>query len=845
MPTSHRVTRNLLPALAVSLACCTAALGQTLLLKDGRKLEGKYAEIASVAENPLSPKTQAGEVPVTPLLVIDDGLRRTYIHSSQVAKVLEPTSAKDVRINIWQPVAQAGAGVGIVGRALNITPFDNFGRRIYTMQAAGGALPVVQGITQITPLYTKVEGLSGGPKPIVWDMRIATSSIPRETLNLVLSTAVKSGDLEGRLQVVRLFLDSERYRDAGAELEEIIKAFPERKDLQQDVRDLRQLGSKLILKEIQLRSKAGQHQLARNLLSQFPSDGVASETLQQVRELLDKYTAEDTRRKTLIDELNKNVAKIADDNGRRLAEGFAKEIAAEVNEDAIARLASFERLADDAQLAVEQKVALAVSGWLVGANQATDNFQTAVSLAHARDTILEYLSEPLAQNRSRMQADLHDMEGASIDRVAQILKLMKPPLDVPEGNERSPRSFVLKLAGLPGETDVRYCVQLPPEYDPLRHYPTIVTLPDAGVRPEQMLDFWSGPADKNGERLGQAARHGYIVIAVDWQQPHQLSYDYSAREHHAVLGALRDACRRFSIDIDRVYLTGHGIGGDAAWDIAIAHPDLWAGVIPIAAVADKFVSRYAMNAKYLNWYFVAGELDGDKLARNARELDRYMRPDADITVVEYLGRGYEPFGDEIQRMFEWMGRKQRKMPKEIESVSMRPWDTFFWWLEVEGLAAQVDGRPQKLAASTNRPASSNRSQAPGNKQGYGQGAGRQSYRLAIARTRRPQPEARRRSERPRDYPARSNRATRSHRATRRRTHESRPAAPLLGEAFDAVMRKVEGGVPKGEGKTILVRLPPSTLPLPPFCYGASVFSSTLVTNHPSFSLRTTAPCGPK
>jgi pimeloyl-ACP methyl ester carboxylesterase len=689
--------RKLFSTLAILILCSSAADGQVLLLKDGRKLEGKYAEIGSVAENPLSPKTQAGEVPVTPLLVVDDGLRRTFIHSFQVAKVLEPTSAKDVRINIWQPVAQVGAGVGSIGRALKITPFDNFGRRIYTMQAAGGALSVVQGITQVTPLYTKVEGLTGGPKPIVWDMRIATSSIPRETLNLVLSTAVKPTDLEGRLQVVRLFLDSERYRDASAQLEEIIKAFPERKDLQQDVRELRQLGSKLILKEIQLRAKAGQHKLSRNLLSQFPSDGVASETLQQVRELLSNDAAEDARRKNLIDELNAQVAKIGDDNGRHLAEGFAKEIAAEVNEDAISRLASFERLAGDPELSPDQKVALAVSGWLVGASQATDKFQTAISLAHARDTIVAYLREPLAQSRSKMEADLHDMEGATIDRVAQILKLMKPPLDVPKDSERSPRLFELKVAGLPGEADVRYLVQVPLEYDPLRHYPTIVTLADAGVGPEQMLDFWSGPADKNGERLGQAARHGYIVIAVDWRELNQFSYDYTAREHHAVLGALRDACRRFSIDVDRVYLTGHGIGGDAAWDIAIAHPDLWAGVIPIAAVADKYVGRYANNAKYLNWYIVAGELDGDKLARDAVQLDRYMRPNTDVTVVEYQGRGYEPFGDEIQRMFEWMGPKQRKIPKDIDCVSMRPWDTFFWWLEVEGLA------PKSMVAPANWP----------------------------------------------------------------------------------------------------------------------------------------------
>jgi pimeloyl-ACP methyl ester carboxylesterase len=243
------------------------------------------------------------------------------------------------------------------------------------------------------------------------------------------------------------------------------------------------------------------------------------------------------------------------------------------------------------------------------------------------------------------------------------------------------------VVGLPGDGDARYFVQLPPEYDPLRRYPTIVTLADAGASPEQMLDFWAGPIsqDKGSERLGQATRHGYVTIAVDWRQGHQTSYDYTAREHHVVLGALRDACRRFSIDTDRVFLTGHGIGGDAAWDIALAHPDIWAGVIPIVAKADRYCIHYDKNADYLAWYVVAGELDGDKLAHNARELDRYFTQYTDTTVVEYLGRGFEPFGDEIQRIFEWIERRRRSMPKELECVSMRPWDNFFWWLELEGL----------------------------------------------------------------------------------------------------------------------------------------------------------------
>lgn len=664
----------------------------TLLLKDGSSLEGRFVELDSVAENPMSPSAPAGEVPVTRLLMVDDGLRRTFIHRNQVRQVLDENSGRNVKINIWQQVAERGGAVGRIGQATRITPFDEFGRRVYEMQSTEGPLAVVQGITQVTPLYTKVEGLMGGPRPIVWDMRIATSSIPRETLNRVLKASVKPEDLDGRLQIVSLYLQSERYRDAGNELEQIIEDFPERKDLEQEIRQLRQLGAKLILKELQLRSAAGQHERARALLEQFPGEGVSGETLQQVRELLTQYTDEEARQTTVIEQLNGEVAKIVDENGRRLAEEFAKEIAAEINEDAIKRLASFQRLLDDAAMTPEQKVALAISGWLVGSNDATDNFQVAISLAHVRDHVQNYLRDPLVQKRSQYAQELHDMEGASVERVAQILKLMKPPVETAKEAQRGKGMFELTVAGLPDEADFRYVVQLPPEYDPLRHYPTIVTLGDAGVTPEQMLDFWAGPADeaRKGERMGQATRFGYIVIAVDWRKPHQFKYEYSAREHHAVLGAVRDACRRFSVDTDRVFLTGHGIGGDAAWDIAIAHPDVWAGVIPVCAASGRYVGRYANNAPYVPWYVVGGELDGDKLSRNAQELDRYMKQTkpagvSDCRVVEYLGRGYEPFGDELLRVFDWMGRRQRTTPKVIEYVTMRPWDNFVWWLEVSGM----------------------------------------------------------------------------------------------------------------------------------------------------------------
>ena len=309
-----------------------------------------------------------------------------------------------------------------------------------------------------------------------------------------------------------------------------------------------------------------------------------------------------------------------------------------------------------------------------------------MSLASVRDMVRQYLRQPTAIQRSQIASEIADREGVTIERIAQLLKLMTPPLDLPNEAKRGPGLYELTAPGLSGHDNVRYLVQLPPEYDPLRQYPTIVALGDAGVPVDGELSFWTGERREEGEPLGQASRYGYITIAVQWLEPKQVGYGYTAREHHAVLGSLREACRHFSIDTDRVFVAGHGVGGDAAWDIALAHPDVWAGVIPIVASAERYVQRYGLNAPYVPWYVIAGELDGDKMAANARELDRYMRPSTDCTVVEYRGRGYEAFGDEIQRLFDWMGRKSRKLPKEFECVTMRPWDNFFWWLEVNDLA---------------------------------------------------------------------------------------------------------------------------------------------------------------
>lgn len=657
-----------------------------VVMEDGRMISGKLGPpLITVGNIPRS----APEGDVVPLILfLDDDLRRIFLPKRQVREVRQDdVGGADEKFVIWQRVLRSGASVQTVGPLVRIGPFDEYGRRILTMATARGNVDIIQGITELTPRWAKVEGITH-----VWDMRMATSTIPQEMLAKILAKQIDPKNPEHRKRVARFYLQAERYEEAIKELQALAQEHPDDPSLGQQlegtIRDLRQLAARRLLEELKLRRQAGQHQLVIQLLKKFPSEGVAGEILQEVRELQEEYEKQLAQREESLQLLDRFLSEVKEEKYRQPLQTAIEEIRRELNFNTLGRLTAFRQLAQDGKLKAEEKLALAVTGWLMGSDGAMPRVSIAVSLYEVRNLVRQYLTEELKPNRDQILESLSRQEGATPERLARVLAHIKPPLEA-QPVEGKPGYYALEVPGVGREPPVRYYVQLPPEYDPYRRYPTIVTLRGAGTTAELQVDWWAGAWNQAGVRTGQAARHGYIVIAPDWPAEHQKQYTYSAREHTAVLQALRDACRRFSIDTDRVFLSGHSMGGDAAWDIGLAHPDLWAGVIPIVAQADKYVSLYWENAALVPFYFVCGELDGGKMSTNARDLDRYLNRGYNATVVEYLGRGHEDFYDEILRLFDWMGRMQRNFfPREFAAVSMRPWDNFFWWVELEGYPAR-------------------------------------------------------------------------------------------------------------------------------------------------------------
>lgn len=661
-------------------------------LRDGRVVIGPQATVASVID-----RGPPGEVKIRRIVDVDDGLRRIFFPTHSIREVYPEDTVDSPEIFLLdQRYSKSGSRVEALGGYSALAPFDEHGRRIVELQDSGRTRRTVQVITRITPRYIQVRALD-----FVWDVRIATNSISREELTPILLKQINPGSLTERMRLVKFYIQADLYDDALAELDSIAKDFGNEVEIAQSRRRIKQYSANRLFRELQIRYDVGQYKFVKHHLDEFPSEGISVEVLQKVRTLAKEYEANETQRKDIITKLKnlygRATAEEQEDplsqNAKLTLSKAIKEIEEQLNTSPVAlgRFRTMLTFYDNPQRTDREKLAIGISGWYLGADAITMNLMTAVSTAQTRDLILMYYLEPDRLKRTEILDRIRAQEAGIPETIAEIVAVMDPPERTPATAEKAPGYFELETRGIDGEMHpnrpvYRYSVQLPPEYDPKRRYPVVVTLHPSAVTPQRQIDWWAGNY-VGGERFGHAGRNGYIVIAPLWETTPKPRYDYGAYAHAAVLYSFRDACRRFSVDTDRVFISGHGNGGEAAWDICLAHPDLWAGLIPICCTGKKFAKANAVNAIQIPIYYVGGELDGMRLAENKEFFDYCLNRQMEkynITVTLFRGRGPEDYYDEIIPIFDFMNLHRRDFaPKEYRVRTMRTFENFFWAVEID------------------------------------------------------------------------------------------------------------------------------------------------------------------
>ncbi|MDB5049514.1 MAG: phospholipase/Carboxylesterase [Fibrobacteres bacterium] len=190
-------------------------------------------------------------------------------------------------------------------------------------------------------------------------------------------------------------------------------------------------------------------------------------------------------------------------------------------------------------------------------------------------------------------------------------------------------AFQARSFRMGGNKTIVYRLFVPKNYQPSKKYPLMLTLHGAGERGSddsaQLLhDFnrmWAADSVQN--------LHPCFVLApqcpVDSQWVNtpwaKGSYNLDAiaisDPMKSVVGILDSLEKEFSLDLDRIYLSGISMGGYGTWYLAMKFPGRFAAAVPVCGGADP--KKAASIAKLPIWTFHA-EDDGTVPVAGTREM---------------------------------------------------------------------------------------------------------------------------------------------------------------------------------------------------------------------------------
>ncbi len=741
-----RASRQGCLALVALGLLAAAARADLIFMQDGHVMQGTVKREVSAE---LDSYTKEMIIIPKGFFMLDDGPRRVYFSPKQVRIVEKLPAPADERVVsrkmslILSPrqlppllqVVEAGAW-----------DFPAW-KREYHFRTDYGHVGLFQGVATISPYYARVDALNKfrwsaayltrewepevvhklllanpelqdpvaakpAPAPRPRRGRPAAKEPPAEKVSpeeqARRDEKLRTGMLAARrMRLCDFFAQAGWFDIAEKELDRLVADLPAEKERAARARlTIDKLRARDLWEQTKNWYQAGRYQAVARRLAAFPGRNVPDRIQTDMREMKARLAGAQSLLAE-ADEALQACSKEAVESkrGRELASAV-RVIREELHPDTVGRLDAFLGQVREAarQKARAQKrtqtpetlLALAVSGWLLGSPSAEADTQAAVNLWKTRQLVLAYLQEPLASERQK-RLEKYTAEitpRVDFDEIAQVIDHLPPADPV----KLLPGTVVKRQVGR-GRGTSHYYLRLPPEYTPNRQYPVLLLLHQSGEGAKEAMDRWAKGADD----------HGYILAAPDWDNGlGNAEYGYSPAEHDTVLDALRDLRRSFGVDSDRVFLHGLGEGGKMAFDVGLAHPDLFAGVLPMGAGPDKYCRRYWRNAQYLPFYVVNGSKGGDSNNLLRDQFKHWVQRGFPTLWVEYKGRGLEWFGGEVPNMFDWMRNQKRDFPLRqlgvdgggsefgTEFCTMRPDDNRFYWLSTSAISPRniLDpGRP--------------------------------------------------------------------------------------------------------------------------------------------------------
>jgi predicted peptidase len=213
--------------------------------------------------------------------------------------------------------------------------------------------------------------------------------------------------------------------------------------------------------------------------------------------------------------------------------------------------------------------------------------------------------------------------------------------------------------------EMPYRLFIPPNYDPSASYPIIVYLHGAKGCGNDNLKQISG-GNTNGTHVwitneNQAKNPAFVVapqLPVDSYWGIRDSVQISKYGKIAIK-IVRNLLQEFSIDSDRIYLTGQSRGGYGTWDIACKYPGFFAAAVPLCGGGNPALV-YAIRDLPV-WAF-HGEKDQTVNVEYTRVLVEALQEiDGNIIYTEYPDMDHNVWDKAYlePELQEWLFRQKR------------------------------------------------------------------------------------------------------------------------------------------------------------------------------------------
>ena len=678
------------------------AFADVIILKDGTTLHGNIGKETTGITDTVTGETFP-VAKVNALKFIDDGPRWTIFsdHRARIGDVQDKVNKfADMEVFRGTLVSAQRRKLPTAISFVRQTEFDAKWVRVlyYRELTQPGALPyeIKQKVIVLTPHYIRLDSPN-----YQWTSYYSTQELGQDRVRALLKDHPDLQEKDGepdpvkRSRKIRFFIQAEWFDEAERDLTELIKLLPAEKERVEKFRkEIRDLQVEKTILGLEKAREAGRHTYVQETLKTLPKDLSGKLSL--------KVAAIDADYKTLFkqfhaakrlmnDLLEKEIKK------PELIEA-TKAVLLEVHPDTVSRLESFIVLATQAEEASlqgkaiihspEELLAVAITGWMLGKNSAETKVENALRVWEAREMVLIYqrTTSPVARDRL-LQGFLKNSIPFGVDELAQLISLL-PPADADQTTPTKPeKKSTGPIPNLPEGVD--YLLQLPPEYQPGRSYPLLIVLPNGN---EKLEDALSRMKD-------WPAQGGFITAVLRWNGGFSSDYGYTEQERLTATGLIWHLRRKYQVNSDKVYLFGFGEGATMALDVGSAHPDLFAGVVPMGAKLNATILReYWRNFQMTPLYLISGDFAGDSIVSMRFCLDHWMPRGYPVLTILYKGRGNEWFGAELPFIFDWLPRqtRARAIPTIGQSFgsgsegeeyrSIRPGDNSFFWMSADSIA---------------------------------------------------------------------------------------------------------------------------------------------------------------